>query len=173
MATIQQPKIEFTNAAQNQARVSFQVKFTATEIGGGVSSTWKGLYPRLFQPQLPPTFAYSARVLLNVIRIVPQPFVRGSPPPPLPDPVALNVTTLNVALPTSGQVRSLNTTFSYALGVNSNVIFDHLHGHIILFRRLMLLPQQFTFPIDSKITNDLVLAMSDLASPQPNGVTIG
>ena len=165
-------RIQFTHAAQNQARASFQVKFTATEIGGGVSLTWRGLYPRFFQPHLPPTFAYSARVLLKVIRTVPQPFVSGSPPLPLPDPVTLNVTTLNVDLPSSGQVRSLNTTFTYTLGANSNLIFDHLHAHIILFRRLTLLPQQFTFPIDSKITNDLVLTVSDLASPQPNGVTI-
>jgi hypothetical protein len=172
MATIQQPRIDFTSNAQNRVKISFQVRFTSSELGGKVPSSWIGKYQRLFQPTLPPTYSYSAQVIFKVIRIVPQPFVRGSPPPPLPDPVTLNATTLSVRLPTTGQIRSLNTEFAYSLGVNSNLIFDHLHAEIKLFRRLTIAPNLFSFPLESKTTNDLVLTVSDLASPQPNGVAI-
>lgn len=172
MATILQPSIEFTNNNQSRARVSFQVRFTNTQLGGGVSSSWRGRYPGLFQPNLPPLYSYSAQVLFKVIRIVPQPFVQGQPPPPLPDPVTLQVTTLSVRLPSSGNTRSLSTDFTYTFAVNNPLIFDHLHAEIRLFSRFIFAPTQFSFPGDSKTTNDLVLTVSDLASPQPNGVVI-
>ena len=88
MATIQQPRIEFTSNLQTGVKVSFQVNFAASELGG------------IF-----PTFVFSARVFLNVIRIVPQPQVAGSPPPPLPAPVTLKFTTLGVPLPSAGNIR--------------------------------------------------------------------
>ncbi len=172
MATIQNPGIAFTSIAQNRVRISFNVKFTNTELAGRVASSWIGRYANLNQPHLPPTYSYSAKVLFKVIRIVPQPFVSGSPPPPLPDPVVLNVTTLSVPLPTSGNVKSLSTEFGYTLGVDNDLVFDHLHAEVMLFRRYTLLPTVFNFPIESRTSNDLVLTMSDLASPQPNGVVI-
>jgi hypothetical protein len=172
MATLQQPSIEFTNQNQNRVKVSFKVKFTDTELGGGVSSSWKSRYIDLFKPTLPPLYSYSAQVLFKVIRIVPQPFVRGTPPPPLPDPVILQVANLNVALPSSGNTKSLNTEFTYTFAGNDPLVFDHLHAEIRLFRRLRLAPNLFSFPIDTKTTNDLVLTVGDLASPQPNGVVI-
>jgi hypothetical protein len=154
MATIQQPRIEFTSNLQTGVKVSFQVNFAASELGG------------IF-----PTFVYSARVFLTVIRIVPQPQVAGSPPPPLPAPVTLKFTTLGVPLPSAGNIRALNTEFTYAFAVNSNLITDHLHAQIQLRRRLRFLPNTnlFNSVIDSKKTNDLVLTVSDLAIPQPNG----
>ena len=79
MATIQNPEIAFTSKAQNRVKVSFKVKFTNSELGGRVASSWLERYANLSQPHLPPTFAYSARVVFKVIRIVPQPFVSGSP----------------------------------------------------------------------------------------------
>ena len=172
MATIQNPEIAFTSTAQNRVKVSFKVKFTKTELGGRVASSWLGRYASLNQPHLPPTFAYSAKVVFKVIRIVPQPFVSGSPPPPLPDPVTLNATTLSVSLPTTSNVKSLSTQFGYTLGVDNNLVFDHLHAEVQLFRRYTMLPNVFNFPIDTELTNDLVLTLSDLANPQPNGVVI-
>lgn len=172
MASIQHPAIEFTSSAQNRVRVAFGVKFTNAELGGGAPSSWTRRYTNLFQPNLPPFYSYSAKVLFKVIRVVPQPFVQGTPPPPLPDPLVLNVTTLNVSLPRSGNVRSLSTEFGYALGVNSNLVFDHLHAEVMLFRRYTTLPNLFNFPIESRTASDLVLTVSDLASPQPNGVVI-
>jgi hypothetical protein len=157
MATIQQPRIEFTSNLQTGVRVSFQVNFAANELGG------------IF-----PVYAYSARVFFNVMRIVPVPFVAGTPPPPLPDPVTLNVTTLSVPRPSTGNISSLRTDFTYAFAVNSNLITDHLHAEIKLRRRLSVLPNTnlFNAVIDSQKTNDLVLTVSDLASPQPNGAII-
>ena len=157
MATIQQPRIEFTSNSQTGVRVSFQVNFSASELGGII-----------------PSHIFSARVFFNVIRIVPQPHVAGSPPPPLPAPVMLNITTLGVPLPSTGNIRSLSTEFTYTFAVNSNLITDHLHADIQLRRRLRFLPNinLFNSVIDSKKTNDLVLTVSDLASPQPNGQVI-
>jgi len=157
MATIQQPRIEFTSNLQTGVKVSFQVSFVASELGG------------IF-----PTFVHSARVFFNVIRIVPQPFVAGTPPPPLPAPVMLNVITLGVPLPSTGNIQSLSSEFTYTFAVNSNLITDHLHADIKLRRRFRFLPNTnlFNSVIDSKKTNDLVLTVSDLASPQPNGQTI-
>jgi hypothetical protein len=157
MATIQQPRIEFTSNLQTGVKVSFQVNFAASEVGG------------IF-----PTYIYSARVFFNVIRIVPQPQVAGTPPPPLPAPVTLNITTLSVRLPSAGNITSLSTEFTYTFAVNSNLITDHLHADIKLRRRLRFLPNTnlFNSVIDSKKTNDLVLTVSDLASPQPNGQII-
>jgi hypothetical protein len=154
MATIQQPRIEFTSNLQTGVKVSFQVSFAAGELGG------------IF-----PIYVYSARVFLNVIRIVPQPQVAGSPPPPLPAPMTLKFTTLGVPLPSTGNIRSLGAEFTYAFAVNSNLITDHLHADIKLRRRLRFLPNtnQFNSVVDSQKTNDLVLTVSDLAIPQPNG----
>ena len=174
MATILQPTIEFTNNnSQNRARVSFDVRFLATELGGGAPSSWTGRFPGLIQPNFPkPTISHHAQVVLKVIRIVPQPFVQGDPPPPLPDPVTLQVNTVNVKLPTSGNTRSVETEFRYTLVQNNPFVFDHLHAVITLFRRLRFgSTNLFTIPVDTKTTNDLVLAF-DLASPQPNGVVI-
>ncbi len=153
MATIQQPRIEFTNNFQTGVKVSFQVEFSASELGGI------------------PIHVFSARVFLNVIRIRPQPHVAGSPPPPLPAPVMLNDTTLHVRRPSTGNITSLSTEFTYTFAVNSNLATDHLHAEIKLRRRLKLLPI-FNPVIDSEKTNDLVLTVADLASPQPNGQII-
>lgn len=172
MASIHQPHIDFTSNFQLGVVVSFQVKFTSTELGGGVSSSWKGLHQNLFQPNLPPAYSYSAKVLLKVVHAVPQPYIRGDPPPPLPDPFTFKVTTLPVPLPRSGNVRSLSTQFTYALGINNNLVSDHFHAEIMLFRRLTILPTSFSFVVDSKITNFLDLTVSDLASPQPDGFVI-
>ena len=157
MANLQQPHIEFTSSFQTSVRISFQVNFAANDFGS------------IF-----PTFAFSARVFFNVIRIVPIPIIVGTPPPPLPPPVTLNSVTLNVPRPSTGHVRSLGTEFTYTFAVNSILITDHLHAVIRLRRRANFLPNTdlFNNVIDTQRTNDLVLTVSDLASPQPNGVII-
>jgi hypothetical protein len=70
---------------------------------------------------------------------------------------------------------SRTTTFDFALGPDDPFTFDHLHAEIRLFRRSRVginLPSVLTFPIDTKFTNFLVLTLSDLASPQPDGTVI-
>ena len=79
---------------------------------------------------------------------------------------------MSVSLPTTSNVKSLSTQFGYTLGVNNNLVFDHLHAEVQLFRRYTMLPNVFNFPIDTELTNHLDLTVSDLASPQPNGVVI-
>ena len=174
MATILQPTIAFTNNSQNRARVSFDVRFLATELGGGAPSSWTGRFPGLIQPDFPkPSISHHAQVVLKLIRIVPQPFLKGQPQPPPPDPVTLQVNTVNVKLPSSGNTRSVDTEFTYTFAVNNPFIFDRLDAVITLFRRLRFGSTNiFTLPVDTKVTNDLVLTVSDLASPQPNGVVI-
>ena len=85
MATIEQPTIEFTSSLQNRAKVLFGVKFSSTELQGGVTSSWLGRYSGYLPPGLGPLYTYSAQVILKVIRIIPQPFVKGTPPPVVPE----------------------------------------------------------------------------------------
>jgi hypothetical protein len=175
MAAIEQPTIEFTNNFQSRVKVSFRVKFASAELQGGVPTSWLGRYGGYLPPGLGPLYAYSAQIILKVIRIIPQPFVRGTPPPPLPDPVTLQSTSITVSLPTSGNTTSRSATFNYALGPDDALTFDHLHAEIRLFRRSRFgidLPSVFTFPTDTTLTNFLVLTLSDLANPQPDGTAI-
>jgi hypothetical protein len=175
MATIQQATIAFTSSSQNRVKVTFQVKFAGTEIRGAVSPSWLARYGGLLPPGLGALFRYSASILFRVIRIVPQPYVVGTPPPPLPDPVTLQSSSVLVPLPTSGSTTSRAVFFEFALGVDDPLTFDHLHAEVRLFRRSVLgpnLPSALTFPVNTKITNDLVLTASDLANPQPDGTTI-
>lgn len=147
MATLQQPSIAFTSSSQTSVRVSFQVNFVASELGPIQLSI------------------FSARVFFKVIRIVPKPFVAGTPPPPLPAPVTLNTVTLRVPRPITGNIRSLHTDFTYTFAANSILITDHLLAEIRLRRNIFN-------TIDTKTTHDVVLTVSDLASPQPSGVII-
>lgn len=174
MATIEQPTIEFTNNFQSRVRVSFRVRFSGTELQGGVSTSWLGRYGGYLPPGLGSFYTYSALIVFKVIRIIPQPFVKGTPPPPLPDPVTLKSTSVTVSLPTSGNATSRTATFDFALGPDDPLTFDHLHAEIRLFRRSRLidLPSVLTFPIDTKLTNFLLLTLSDLANPQPDGTVI-
>ncbi len=157
MAVIRQPRIAFTSSAEDRAKVSFQVDFDPSELGA------------LF-----PAFVYSAQVFFNVTRIVPQPFVVGSPPPPRPDPVPLDTVTLSVPRPPTGHISSLAREFTYTFAVNSILITDHLQAKIRLRRRLRALPDVnfLNIVLDTKTTNDAVLSLGDLASPQPNGAII-
>ena len=174
MAQILRSKIEFTNSSQNRAKVSFDVKFTDAEIKGGSPHSLRG-FPGSSQITLPASYFYSARVVLQVIRVIPQPFVRGTPPPPLPDPVMLQVVTLSVKMPSRDNTTSLSTTFSYQVLGNNPLVFDTLFADIILISRFRIGftgSDFFSFPVASSNTNYLSLDGVDLRNPQDNGVVI-
>ncbi len=175
MAIINLQKIAFANAqVQTQVRISFNIRFRDFELSGNAPPSWHKNFPALFQAVLPLTsVSYRVLVKLNVIRVVPRPFVAGAPPPSLPDPVAINSKALPVPVPVIGKSStSMNVTMNFELGTNSNLIYDHLHGEIVLFRSINEQGMAFNQRLDTKVTNDLVITVSDLANPQSNGIHI-
>lgn len=174
MAQILRPKIEFTSNSQNKAKVSFDVKFTNSEISGGSPHSLSG-FPGSSQISLPASYFYTARVVLQVIRVVPQPFIRGTPPPPLPDPVTLQIVTLSVKMPKKGNTTSLDNTFTYQLLGNDPLVFDTLFADIILISRFRIGfsgSDFISYPVASSSTNFISIDGVDLKNPQDNGVVI-
>lgn len=175
MSQILRPTIDFTNTVRNRAKVSFDVSFTNSEIAGASPHVLRGGFPGARQPSFPPSYSYFARVVLKVIRVVPRPFVKGQPPPPVPDPVMLQLADVPVKMPKSGNITSHGPIFTYQLLGTDPLIWDTLFADITLMSvfRIGFDGSSFlTAPVASGNTNYLQLEGVNLQSPQDNGIEI-